>query len=189
MKHKLDVYVGEKLDAGDLDLQSKFTSPPRRFSESSLVKKLEESGIGRPSTFSSIISTLLDPGRGYCIEEGKSLVPTDKGIKLIHFLKEAFPNVVDYEYTSRMEESLDKMAKGELDRVDYLKEVYSHLEDEIKNSKGVAGEKTPAEIIEDRVCPQCGKQLVIRNGKFGRFIACSGFKYGGSGCNYTEKLV
>ena len=181
----LDVYVDEKLNAKELDLQHKQTSPPKRYSESSLVKKLEDSGVGRPSTFASIINTLLDPGRGYCEEQGKSLVPTEKGIRLIHFLKEAFPDAVDLDYTSRMEENLDKMAKGELDRVDYLKEVYNKLEDDIKKSKSVQGEKSAAEAVEGRTCPQCGKQLVIRNGRFGRFISCTGFPR----CKHTEKIV
>lgn len=185
IKTGLDVYVGEKLETKELDLQHKQTTPPARYTESKLVKKLEDSGVGRPSTFASIINTLLDPGRGYCEEQGKSLVPTEKGIRLIHFLKEAFPDAVDLDYTSRMEENLDKMARGELDRVDYLKDVYNKLEDDIKKSKSVQGEKSVAEAVEGRTCPQCGKQLVIRNGRFGRFISCTGFPR----CKFTEKIV
>ena len=179
----LDVCVGEKLKTKKLQLLEKATQPPRRFSESTLVKTLESSGVGRPSTFASIISTLLDPGRGYCEEQGKALAPTEKGINLVHYLKEAFPDVVDVNYTSKMEESLDKIAKGDLGRVEYLKEFYKDLENQIKNSKGVDGEKEVPEET-DKVCPYCGRNLIKRNGRFGPFYACPGFPK----CRYTEKI-
>lgn len=180
----LDVCVGEQLDAGKLDLLEKKTTPPKRYSEASLIKKLEDLGIGRPSTYATIVSTLLDPSRGYCEESGKSLAPTEKGMKLVHFMNEAFPDIVDYDYSAKMEESLDKISKGELSRVDYLRSFYSDLENQIKGSKGVEGEKSQAEMT-DKVCPQCGKPLVKRNGRYGSFLACSGFPR----CRYTEKIV
>jgi len=183
----LDVCVGEKLDAGKLELLEKKTTPPKRYSEASLIKKLEDLGIGRPSTYATIISTLLDPSRGYCEESGKSLAPTEKGMKLVHFMNEAFPDIVDYNYSAHMEESLDKISKGELERVDYLKEFYKDLENQIKNARGVDGEKSQAEMT-DKVCPQCGKPLVKRYGRFGPFLACSGWKFGNKGCNYTQKI-
>lgn len=183
----LDVCVGEKLETKDLELLEKSTKPPKRYSESSLVKKLEDLGIGRPSTFASIISTLLDPVRGYCEETEKALAPTEKGIKLVHFMNEAFPDIVDYNYSARMEESLDKISKGELTKLDFMKSFYSDLENQIKGAKGVEGEKSQAEIT-DKVCPQCGKPLVKRNGRFGPFLACSGWKFGSKGCNYTQKI-
>lgn len=185
----LDVCVGEKLKTKKLELLEKSTQPPRRYSESTLIKKLDDLGIGRPSTMATIISTLLDPGRGYCEEQGKALVPTEKGILLVHFLKEAFPDIVNFDYTADMEDSLDKIAKGELDRVDYLKEFYSSLENQIKNSKSVSGEKVQAEVVEGELCPLCGGQLLKRNGRFGPFYACSNYKYGNKGCNYTRKIV
>ena len=185
----LDVCVGEKLKTKKLELVEKSTSPPKRYSESTLVKKLGELNIGRPSTTATILSTILDPKRGYCEEQGKALVPTELGINLIHFLKAAFQDVVDYSYTENMEDSLDKIAKGDLDRVDYLKEFYSNLEDQIKKSKTVEGEKQIAEAVEGKYCPLCGKQLVKRHGRFGDFYACSGWKFGNKGCNYTEKIV
>ena len=180
----LDVCVGEQLDAGKLELLEKKTTPPKRYSEASLIKKLEDLGIGRPSTYATIVSTLLDPSRGYCEESGKSLAPTEKGMKLVHFMNEAFPDIVDYDYSAKMEESLDKISKGELSRVDYLRSFYSDLENQIKGSKGVEGEKSQAEMT-DKICPQCGKSLVKRNGRYGSFLACSGFPR----CRYTEKIV
>lgn len=181
----LDICVSEKLDAKDLELKEKKTSPPKRYSEATLVKKLEDLGIGRPSTFATIIGTLLDPTRGYCEEQGKALAPTEKGIKLSHFLDQAFPDIVNYDYSAKMEESLDKISKGDLGRVDYLKDFYSDLENQIKGSRGVEGEKEKAEEVEGKVCPQCGRTLVKRHGRFGDFLACSGFPR----CRYTEKIV
>lgn len=180
----LDVCVGEKLNTKDLELLEKKTSPPKRYSESSLVKKLEDLGIGRPSTYATIINTLLDPSRGYCEESGKSLAPTEKGMKLIHFMNEAFPEIVDYNYSANMEESLDKIAKGEMTRLEFMKSFYSDLENQIKGAKGVESMKEKPEET-DRVCPQCGKMLVKRSGRFGDFLACSGFPR----CRYTEKIV
>ena len=181
----LDICVSEKLDAKDLELKEKKTSPPKRYSEATLVKKLEDLGIGRPSTFATIIGTLLDPTRGYCEEQGKALAPTEKGIKLSHFLDQAFPDIVNYDYSAKMEESLDKISKGDLGRVDYLKDFYYDLENQIKSSRGVEGEKEKAEEVEGKVCPQCGRTLVKRHGRFGDFLACPGWPK----CRYTEKIV
>ena len=181
----LDSCVSEKLDAKNLELKEKKTSPPKRYSEATLVKKLEDLGIGRPSTFATIIGTLLDPTRGYCEEQGKALAPTEKGIKLSHFLDQAFPDIVNYDYSAKMEESLDKISKGDLGRVDYLKDFYSDLENQIKGSRGVEGEKEKVEEVEDKVCPQCGRTLVKRHGRFGDFLACPGWPK----CRYTEKIV
>ena len=180
----LDICVSEKLDVKDLELKEKKTTPPKRYSEATLIKTLDSIGIGRPSTYATIISTLLDPSRGYCEEQGKALAPTEKGINLIHYLNEAFPDIVDYEYSARMEESLDKISKGELGRVEYLKDFYSNLENQIKNSRGIEGEKPQSEEI-DKEWPQCGKHLVKRAGRFGPFISCSGYPR----CRYTEKIV
>ena len=180
----LDLFVGEKLDTKDLELLEKSTKPPKRYSESSLVKTLEDKGIGRPSTFATIISTLLDPARGYCEEQGKALCPTEKGIKLSHFLDEAFPDIVNYNYSANMEESLDKISKGELNRVDYLKEFYSELENQIKSARGVESVKEVPQEVEGRICPQCGRTLIKRHGQFGDFLACPGWPK----CRYTEKI-
>ena len=180
----LDVCVGEKLETKYLELLEKSTKPPKRYSESSLVKKLEDLGIGRPSTFASIISTLLDPVRGYCEETGKALAPTEKGIKLVHFMNEAFPDIVDYNYSARMEESLDKISKGELTKLDFMKSFYSDLENQIKGAKGVESQKEIAEEVEGRTCPNCGRTLVKRHGQFGDFLACPGFPK----CRHTEKI-
>jgi len=183
LKSGLDVSTGEKLKTKKLELLEKSTQPPRRYSEATLVKKLDDLNIGRPSTMATILNTLLDVKRGYCEEQGKALVPTEKGISLIHFLKTAFPDIIDYDYTANMEDKLDDIAKGELDRVDYLKEFYTALEDQIKQAKGVEGEKQPVETT-DKICPQCGKPLVKRSGRFGPFLACSGYPK----CKYTEKI-
>lgn len=180
----LDVCVGETLDTKPLELLEKKTTPPKRYSESSLIKKLEDLGIGRPSTYATIISTLLDPTRGYCEETGKSLAPTEKGMKLVHFMNEAFPDIVDYNYSANMEESLDKIAKGEMTRLEFMKSFYSDLENQIKGAKGVESMRDVAEEVEGKVCPNCGKTLVKRHGRFGDFLACPGFPK----CRFTQRI-
>jgi len=182
--NSIDLFIKEKVDCKDLLLEEKHTNPPKRYSEATLVSQLEKLSIGRPSTYSSIISTLLDPGRGYCEEQGKSIAPTEKGMRLSKFLDEAFPNIINYDYSANLEENLDNIAKGKLNDVDFLKEFYSDLEDSIKKAKGVEANKPIAETAEGHTCPKCGKTLVIRKGRFGPFMACPGYPK----CKYTEKV-
>ena len=116
----LDICVSEKLDAKDLELKEKKTSPPKRYSEATLVKKLEDLGIGRPSTFATIIGTLLDPTRGYCEEQGKALAPTEKGIKLSHFLDQAFSDIVNYDYSATAQASQPASNPLDMEKTQYL---------------------------------------------------------------------
>lgn len=171
-----------KTDCGLIIVECE-TTPPSRYSEATLVKKLETTGIGRPSTYAGIVTTLLDPGRGYCEEQGKAIAPTEKGILLVHFLKEAFPKIVDYSYTANLEAELDLIAKGKKKQLDFLNDFYSDLETQIKNTKSVIIEKPKAEGI-GRNCPDCGKPLVKRIGRFGPFAGCSGYPK----CKHMEKL-
>ena len=180
----LDIFVGEKINAKELELLEKTTQPPRRFSEATLIKQLETSGIGRPSTFASIINILLDPKRGYCEEQGKAISPTDKGIQLSHFLDEAFTNIINYEYSAKLEESLDLIAKGELKYKDFLTTFYSDLEKMIKNTKTITIQKPPKEYVEGAICPRCGSKIVKRKGRFGVFGGCDNYPK----CTFTMKL-
>lgn len=173
----------EIINKNGLSLVECETTPPSRYSEAALVKALEIKGIGRPSTFSNIVSTILDPGRNYCEEQGKAISPTDMGMKLSKFLDEAFPKIINYEYSSQLEESLDKIAKGKLNEVDFLKEFYSSLEEQIKSAKGVESQK-PEKEYSDEACPQCGSKLVKRRGRFGEFWGCSAYPK----CKYTQKI-
>lgn len=160
---------GEKLSVLELNEVMKETKPPKRFNEASFIKELESSGIGRPSTFASILNTILDAGRGYCEKKQGTIHPTDKGMQLSDFLEEKFSDIINLEYTSKMEDSLDLIAKDKLDYLGFLTEFYNTLEGAIKAS-GVVSTGSSTEV-----CPNCGKPMVIRKGKFGLFSACSGY--------------
>ena len=157
-----------------------FTQPPPRFSEASLVKTLEENGIGRPSTYAPILGTLQE--RGYVIRENKRLTPTETGILVNDMISEHFPNIVDVEFTSRMEEDLDKIAAGEEKWVESIRRFYTPFAEQVTQAEANMPEmKTGPEPI-GRACPDCGKELVIRWGRYGKFISCSGFP----DCRHTE---
>ena len=180
----LDVFVGEVLTTKGLDLLEKQTTPPRRYSESSLIKQLESTGIGRPSTFASIISILLDPGRGYCEEQGKAIAPTEKGVQLSNFLDQAFPKIINYDYSANLEDSLDLIAKGKLKENDFLTQFYNELEGMIKDTKTITIQKPQKEYVDGLVCPKCGSKIVKRHGRFGDFGGCDNYPK----CTYTTKL-
>lgn len=164
--------VNEKCNLIKLDPQQKFTQPPARFSEAALVKALEENGIGRPSTYAPTISTIKD--RGYVITEKKYLVPQQIGFLVNDMLVEHFPEIVDIEFTARMEDELDQIAEGKVEWKKPIKEFW------VPFAKSVAaGEEKikPIDLTEetDEICEKCGKPMVIKHGRFGKFMACSGF--------------
>jgi DNA topoisomerase-1 len=153
-----------------------FTQPPARYSEASLIKKLEELGIGRPSTYVSIISTIQT--RNYIEKDGKYFVPTDVGKVVIKLLKKYFLNIVDYGFTAQMEENLDKVAVGKLDWVNMLKDFYLPFEKELKEKDKTLTRdefKILGQAPGDIKCPKCGSKMVIKLGKYGRFYSCSKF--------------
>lgn len=157
-----------------------FTQPPPRYSEATLVRTLEENGIGRPSTYAPILGTLQQ--RNYVVREGTRLSPTETGILVNDLLIENFPDVLDVGFTARMEEDLDRVASGELPWVDVIREFYGPFihDVEIAEEKIESVNMGPEPI--GRTCPQCGHELVIRWGRYGKFISCSGFP----DCRYTE---
>jgi DNA topoisomerase-1 len=157
-----------------------FTQPPPRYSEATLVRTLEENGIGRPSTYAPILGTLQQ--RGYVVRDAKRLIPTETGVLVNDMLIEHFPDVLNVGFTAHMEEDLDRIANGELDWVNVIREFY----DPFARQVSVAEEKMPEmnigpELI-GRDCPECGHELVIRWGRYGKFISCSNFP----NCRYTE---
>lgn len=166
----------EVLHKTSLETIEKQTQPPSRYSEASIIKTLDNLGIGRPSTYATIISTLLDEKRGYCNIQDKKIVPTELAINLINFLGNNFKDIVDSSYTSNLEKSLDIISEGKLEDIDFLKNFYTRLDNEIKE-KNLNPSST-------KTCPNCGAQLVIRRGKFGSFLACPNYPK----CKYTEKL-
>jgi DNA topoisomerase-1 len=153
-----------------LDLVQKFTQPKPRYTESSLVRELEQRGIGRPSTYVSIVETLLNPTRNYATLDNKEIVPTDRGLQLAAYCDRAFPTLINVDYTKQMEELLDKIANGELGLLSYMEKFYGQLQQAIASTDEV-GLEQPTETKE---CPQCGKPMVLRRSKFGKlFYGCS----------------
>jgi DNA topoisomerase-1 len=155
-------------------IEQKFTQPPARYTEASLVKKLESLGIGRPSTYATIISTILD--RKYVEREKKFLFPTDIGRVVAHFLKGNFTQLVDYQYTANVEDSLDEIAKGKEKYIPFLDSQYKPLMENIqKAEKNVKKEDVVVLGDSDEKCPICGAKMVIKLGKYGKFLSCSRF--------------
>ena len=166
---------GENLEKTSLEALEKKTTPPSRFTEATLIKTLDKLGIGRPSTYATIITTLLDPKRGYCEVQNKKLVPSDLAFKLVDFLDKHFNEIVSAEYTSHLEKSLDEIAEGKLKRVDFLRTFYGNLENDINKVM-------PS--IPEKICPECGSKLVVRRGRYGLFLGCSNYPK----CKHIEKL-
>ncbi len=157
-----------------------FTQPPPRYTEASLVRTLEEYGIGRPSTYAPTLSTIQQ--RGYVERVDRQLIPTETGILVNDLLMQYFPEIMDYQFTARMEEDLDKIAAGRLKWEKVLREFYTPFEATVRKAQAeMPVSKSGPEPI-GRACPECGKELVIRYGRFGKFISCSGFPE----CRHTE---
>ena len=171
--------VIEVLNVKDLDTVEKATKPKSRFKEATFIKELESTGIGRPSTFKTIVKTLLDESRGYCKLEDNYLVPTSKGIELSNFLADKFSNLININYTSEMESGLDDIAEGKVGETDFLESFYENLESSIKKV-----DKTSPQVSNE-ICPECGAPMVIRSGKFGNFFGCSKFPK----CKGVKKIV
>jgi DNA topoisomerase-1 len=157
-----------------------FTQPPPRFSEATLVRTLEENGIGRPSTYAPILGTLQQ--RGYVVRDSKRLLPTETGILVNDLITANFPNIVDTEFTAHMESDLDRIASGDVKWVNTIRDFYTPFAVQVAEAETAIPEmKTGPEPI-GRACPECGKELVIRWGRYGKFISCSGFP----DCRHTE---
>jgi DNA topoisomerase-1 len=174
--------AGEKLRLIELGSEQNFTQAPPRYTEGSLVKELEARGVGRPSTYAPIIATLQD--RVYVIKEKGKFIPTDLGIFVTDFLVENFADLMEFKFTVRLEDELDRISEGEQDWVDYLKSYYSFLDKDLKQAEKRESVKGKGIPLED-TCPECGRQLVIKEGRYGRFKACSGYPE----CKYRESMI
>ncbi len=160
-----------------------FTQPPPRYTEASLVQTLEENGIGRPSTYAPILSTIQQ--RGYVERIDRRLVPTETGILVSDLLVQHFPDIMNVGFTAQMEENLDRIAGGEVDWVQVLREFYEPFSQKvIKAQQEMPQSRSEPEKV-GRTCPKCGHDLVIRYGRYGKFISCSNFP----NCRYTEPLL
>ncbi|MDD3488257.1 MAG: DNA topoisomerase, partial [Candidatus Pacebacteria bacterium] len=181
---KPDLSLKEELKIIKVQDKEHLTLPPPRFNDASLVKTLENFGIGRPSTYAPIISVLEQ--RGYvCRDNNKSFEPTEIGILVNKVLTEHFPNIVDYQFTSKIEEKLDEIAEGKLNWSQTIKEFYDPFSDNLEKKYETVSKDKLAPIVETKEkCPQCGNKLVIKLGRFGKFLACSNWPE----CKYTQSL-
>jgi DNA topoisomerase I len=173
--------VGEILKLLALDPKQHFTQPLPRYTEASLIKALEEQGIGRPSTYAQILSTIQE--RGYARRERSTLFPTELGMQVNDLLVPHFPEVMDVEFTAQLEESLDKIEEGDADWVDTVGAFYKQFSRDLK-SAGKTMDNIKAGLETGLMCPECGKPLLKKFGRFGGFLACSAYPE----CKYTKDL-
>lgn len=178
-----DMDQGETLTQTNVLPEQHFTQPPPRFTEASLVKSLEEFGIGRPSTYAPTIGTIQE--RGYVEREEKRLYPTDLGTIVNNLVVEYFSNIVNVDFTAQMEEDLDKIAWGEREWVSVLAEFYTPFEKDLLDAETNMPKVEVADISIGEACEKCGHDLVLKYGRFGKFIACSNFP----DCRYTRPYV
>lgn len=183
------MHKGEGLDLLGLFPEQHFTQPPPRYTEATLIKELESNGVGRPSTYASIIGVIQD--RGYVVKEGGHLAPTDLGMVVCDTLVETFTDIVDVGYTAQMEVMLDQVAAGKVSYQRMLEAFYGPFERELARAEGLlpqAVEKALAASVPDevqgRTCPECGRPLQVRLSRAGRFLGCSGYPE----CRYTLDL-
>jgi len=175
-----EIEIGEMLKLLDLLPNQHFTQPPPRYSEASLIKVLEEEGIGRPSTYAPILSTLKD--REYVQIIDRKLIPQEIGFIVSDLLTENFSNIINITFTAQMEKELDDVAEGETKWQDVIKHFWDPFSKQLaEKSETIERVEIPPELVEEK-CPECGKQLAIKKGRFGTFLACSGWP----DCKFTK---
>ena len=188
-----DLSVKEPLDCKEILPEQKFTQPPSRFTEATLVKELEKSGVGRPSTYATILNTIKQ--RGYVQIEKKRFVPTEVGIAVIDLLDKTFPDITDISFTAKIEDRLDEVAEGNMNWVSMLTDFYNPFKDNLQaQNKSIPNEQREPE--NPVACPQCGKKMVIKRSKIGEFLGCSDYpnckqilNMDGSKVEYSKKEV
>jgi DNA topoisomerase-1 len=184
LRHRLPgVAQGEPLRFRAIKPEQHFTEPPPRYNEATLVKRLEADGVGRPSTYASILSTIQE--REYVSKEGGRFVPSELGMVVTDLLLESFDDIFDVTYTARMEEELDEIEEGKLDWRAALGEFYERFDKDLKHAEEHMTDIKRMEKPTDLTCEKCGKPLVIKWGKHGSFIACTGYPE----CTYTRELT
>ncbi len=184
LKHRLPlVQEGEELKFKEILPEQHFTEPPPRFNEATLVKELEADGVGRPSTYASILSTIQE--REYVKKDGGKFVPTELGMVVTDLLLENFQNLFDVNYTARMEEELDEIEEGKLDWRAAMSEFYERFEKDLEHAERHMTDIKRMEKPTDLICDKCGKPMVIKWGRHGSFIACTGYPE----CTNTRELT
>lgn len=168
-----EVAEGEVLNLLRLEPQQHFTQPPPRYSEATLVKVLEQKGIGRPSTYAPIIETILE--RGYVIREQKQLVPTELGEVVVNLLKEHFSDIIDVEFTAQMEAQLDRVEAGDVRWQEVVNSFYWPFIEVLEKADREIGAIAVQEEVSEEKCEKCGRNMVVKQGRYGKFLACPGF--------------
>ena len=174
---------GEELKAEDITSEQKFTEPPTRFTEASLVKDLEEKNIGRPSTYAPIIATLLD--RKYIKREKKTLLPTDLGFLVTELMEQYFTEIVDAGFTAEMEDKLDDIEAKDLNWKQVVREFYGPLKEELEVADKAIEKVKLEDTLSGDICELCGRPMAIKTGRFGEFLACTGYPE----CKNTKAIV
>ncbi len=180
-----DLQEGEKATSGKIEKEQHFTQPPARYTEATLIKAMEEKGVGRPSTYATIVSTIQD--REYVNKTDKRLVPTALGEVVTDLMKERFQNIIDVEFTANMESQLDDVEAGKLHWKDVLGEFYKFFHQQMLDAEAALEGvrlKVPDEVSEE-ICEECGRNMVVKIGRFGKFLACPGFPE----CKNTKPIV
>ncbi|PYG89812.1 DNA topoisomerase-1 [Ruminiclostridium sufflavum DSM 19573] len=177
------LFEGDELELKNNLPKQHFTQPPPRYTEATLVKALEEKAIGRPSTYAPTISTILS--RGYVIKDKKCLLPTELGNIVNEIMKKHFKDIVNAEFTAQMEAELDDVAEGEKEWKEVLKEFYAPFKDVLKEAEESIGNVEIPVEVSDVQCEKCGRYMVVKQGRFGKFLACPGFP----DCRNTKAIV
>ena len=174
---------GEELDVRSLTPKQHFTQPPPRYTDATLVRALEEKGIGRPSTYAPIMETIIK--RGYVARENRQLYPTELGMIVVDLLKKYFPAIIDVEFTAEMEANLDRVEEGKMDWVQVLEQFYSPFKETLDRAEEEIGHVSVADEVTEEICEHCGRNMVIKVGRYGKFLACPGFPE----CRNTRPLL
>ncbi|TET26806.1 MAG: type I DNA topoisomerase, partial [Dehalococcoidia bacterium] len=173
---------GNQLELLGLFPEQHFTQPPPRFTEATLIKTLEQWGIGRPSTYAPTLSTIRE--RGYVAKLRGSFKPTELGVIVNDLLCQHFPDIVDIEFTARMEDELDEIASENKDWGHVVRDFYTPFAQSLESASRLMEKVKLADEITDELCPKCGKNLAVKHGRYGKFLACSGYP----GCKYTKSI-
>lgn len=182
-KYLPELHSGDILEKQDIEPKQHFTQPPPRYTEARLVRTLEELGIGRPSTYAPTLETIQK--RGYVAIEEKKFMPTELGELVIEQMEQFFPEILNVEFTANMEEDLDHVEEGSEDWVKVLAEFYESFEKRLEVAEEEMKEIEIEDEVSDEICEKCGKPLVYKLGRFGKFLACSGFPE----CRNTKPIV
>ncbi|MBO7325953.1 MAG: type I DNA topoisomerase, partial [Clostridia bacterium] len=175
---------GQILLSKEIEPKQHFTQPPARYTEASLVKKMEEDGIGRPSTYAPTITTITS-SRGYVARDGKSLYPTELGMIVTKLMEEHFPDIVDVEFTANMEQKLDSVEEGKKEWKEIIEDFYKPFATTLSAAEEAIGKIEVQDEVSDIACEKCGRMMVYKQGRFGKFLACPGYPE----CKNTKSIV